>query len=361
MASLVRRGDSPSWWVSFVDQDGVRRFKTTRYRRDDKDQTKLARALEAELSAREHQNQVATDDELWANWVGDFLQRHARDRTLERYEAAWRELYAFLREKNIRRPRELTYKDAIAFLKWRTAQKRRGGKNIKLNTALNDMKVMRIVMRQAVRLGYATGNPCDRLGVAKEECKEKPEFSDKDIAEIRAGLVGEPEWMTICFEITLNTGCRCSDTRIHFQNIDFKGESLTFIKPKGGKDRAYTVPLPAALTPMLKRIKKTGASHTLDLPKMAGKLWWQFFGKIKRKDLCLHCARVTFVTRLHRAGVPTSAAMKLVNHSSTLVHKIYQRLGVDDLRQWSKAIVLPPATLQPPQAEISAKLRRRKA
>ena len=169
MASLVRRGDSPSWWVSYVDQDGVRQFKGTGYRRDDKDQTKLARALEAELSAREHQNQVATDDELWANWVGDFLQRHARGRTLERYDAAWRELYAFLREKNIRRPRELTYKEALAFLTWRTAQKRRGGKNIKLNTALNDMKVMRLVMRQAVRLGYATGNPCDRLGVAKEE------------------------------------------------------------------------------------------------------------------------------------------------------------------------------------------------
>ena len=90
MASLVRRGDSPSWWVSFIDQDGVRRFKGTGYRRDDKDQTKLARALEAELSAREHQNQVATDDELWANWVGDFLKRHARDRTLERYDAACR-------------------------------------------------------------------------------------------------------------------------------------------------------------------------------------------------------------------------------------------------------------------------------
>jgi integrase len=268
-------------------------------------------------------------------------------------------LYAFLREKNIRRPRELTYKDALAFLTWRTAQTRRGGKSIKLNTALNDMKVLRIVMRQAVRLGYATGNPCDRLGVAKEESKQKPEFSDADIAEIRTGLVDEPEWMTTCFEIALNTGCRLSETQIDFQHIDFKGKTLTFIHPKGGEDRAYTIPLPVAITPMLKRIKESGASHTLALPRMAGKLWWQFFGRIGRKDLCLHCARVTFVTRLHRAGVPTPAAMKLVNHSSTLVHKIYQRLKVDDLRQWSQAIVLPPAPARQLPAEISARPRRR--
>ena len=35
-----------------------------------------------------------------------------------------------------------------------------------------------------------------------------------------------------------------------------------------------------------------------------------------------------------RAGVPREAAMRLVNHSSELIHQIYQRERVDDVAQW---------------------------
>ncbi len=36
MASIVKRGDSPYWWVKFIDQDtGKQRFQSTGYRRDD--------------------------------------------------------------------------------------------------------------------------------------------------------------------------------------------------------------------------------------------------------------------------------------------------------------------------------------
>ncbi len=38
-----------------------------------------------------------------------------------------------------------------------------------------------------------------------------------------------------------------------------------------------------------------------------------------------NCLRVTYVNRLRRAGVPREAAMRLVNHASELIHRIYQR------------------------------------
>ncbi len=41
-------------------------------------------------------------------------------------------------------------------------------------------------------------------------------------------------------------------------------------------------------------------------------------------DIENHCG-VTYVNRLRRAGVPREAAMWLVNHSSELIHQIYQR------------------------------------
>ena len=47
---------------------------------------------------------------------------------------------------------------------------------------------------------------------------------------------------------------------------------------------------------------------------------------------------VTYVNRLRRANVPREAAMRLVNHSSELIHKIYQREKVEDVAQWRDAV-----------------------
>lgn len=44
-----------------------------------------------------------------------------------------------------------------------------------------------------------------------------------------------------------------------------------------------------------------------------------------------HCLRATAVTMLHAAGVPETLAMKLVGHSSRLVHAIYCRPTIDQL------------------------------
>jgi hypothetical protein len=45
--------------------------------------------------------------------------------------------------------------------------------------------------------------------------------------------------------------------------------------------------------------------------------------------------------RLRRAGVPREAAMRLVNHSSELIHQIYQRERVEDVAQWRDAVQFP--------------------
>ncbi len=50
---------------------------------------------------------------------------------------------------------------------------------------------------------------------------------------------------------------------------------------------------------------------------------------------------MTYVNRLRRAGVPREIAMRLVSHSSELVHKIYQR--VEDVVKWRDAVQFPSA------------------
>jgi hypothetical protein len=55
----------------------------------------------------------------------------------------------------------------------------------------------------------------------------------------------------------------------------------------------------------------------------------------------LYSFRVSYVNCLRRAGVSREAAMRLVNHSSDLIHQTYQREKVEDVVQWRDAVQFP--------------------
>ena len=147
--------------------------------------------------------------------------------------------------------------------------------------------------------------------------------------------------MQISFEIALHTGCRLRETRLPLNCVDFDEDKITFPSPKGGEDRAFSVPMPSALRPLLARLRARKREFTLEFPFQPSRRWQQFFLKMKMPHLCFHCLRVTYVNRLRRAGVPREAAMRLVNHASELVHKIYQREKVEDVMQWRDAVKFP--------------------
>jgi integrase len=58
--------------------------------------------------------------------------------------------------------------------------------------------------------------------------------------------------------------------------------------------------------------------------------WVKFFSGLGL-PYSFHCLRVTVVTRLARAGISESQAMRYVGHSSTLVHALYRKLRPEDL------------------------------
>jgi len=82
-----------------------------------------------------------------------------------------------------------------------------------------------------------------------------------DRSQIREALKDEPEWMQTSFDISLHTGCRLRETRIPVNCIDFAENKITFPTPKGGEDRAFSVPMPTALRPLLERIRKSKKNH----------------------------------------------------------------------------------------------------
>jgi len=198
-----------------------------------------------------------------------------------------------------------------------------------------------MLMNEAVRLGHIEASPLVSLQLRRDKAARKPELSDEEIVAIRSALKAEPEWMRVSFEIALHTGCRLRETRIPLNCVDFSENKITFPSPKGGEDRAFSVPLPSALRGLFQGQVKAKRKFTLEFPFQPSRRWQQFFIKMKMPHLCFHCLRVTFVNRLRRVGVPREAAMRLVNHASELIHQIYQRETVQDVAKWRDVLSFP--------------------
>jgi hypothetical protein len=95
------------------------------------------------------------------------------------------------------------------------------------------------------------------------------------------------------------------------------------------------------LLPLLQRLKQSGRKTAYDLPPRASPCWSEFFRRIGLSTHCYHGLRVTFVARGARAGVDERAMMRLVNHATTTIHRVYQRYRIDDLRSPLERIPLP--------------------
>jgi integrase len=342
MAYLYRKDRSPFWYVVYVGVDKKEVHRSTGLRADDPNDTAKAKALRAELEATEHHRGPAVKSEGWDTWVPQYLDRHCETKgTLERYTGNWKWLALWLQTRRLHSPRAITYRNALEYIDWRTAFKKKTGRSVGRNTAIMELKLLAMIMGEAVRLGHATVNPLVSLKLRRDKAAKKPELTDKEISDIRQALRAEPEWMQIAFDISLHTGCRLRETRLPLNCLDFDENKITFPSPKGGEDRAFSIPMPSALRPLLLRIRKSKREFTLEFPFQPSRRWQQFFIKLEMPHLCFHCLRVTYVNRLRRAGVPREAAMRLVNHSSELVHQVYQREKIEDVAQWRDAVRFP--------------------
>lgn len=341
MAYLYRKNRSPFWYVQYLDSERKKHDKSTGFRADDPNDTAKARAFRADLESAEHRGAPVQKGAGW-DWVPKFFERHCvTEQTLRRYEDAWKWLALWLQRQRIHVPRQLTYRLGVEYVDWRITFRKRTGKVVARNTAILELKLLSQIMGESVRLGYADANPLVSMKIRRDKAAKKPEITDVEIHEIRRALQNEPTWMQVSFEISLNTGCRLRETRIPFSCIDFLERKVTFPCPKGGEERAFSIPMPTALESLFRRLASKGRQYTLEFPFQPSRRWQQFFIKIKKEHLCFHCLRVTYVNRLRRAGVPREVAMRLVNHSSELIHKIYQREKIEDVVKWRDAVCFP--------------------
>ena len=362
-ASVYARKGSPFWWISYWHPKKQKRVhEATPYRLDAPQGKRKALDLADEKSKRARADKAETGKDRWECWVEVFIADHyppaTRKKTYDRMRGAWRQWREFLREAQVQVPRALNYNVVLEFVKWRSSQiKPSSGKKVSKNTALCDVRLMAVVMDEARRRGFADANPCDRLGIAKDPAKEKREFTDAEIDQIRSELKSRPEWMRVAFEIAIFQGCRLSETAMPLSQIDLDRRTIMFVaKGRGGKKHIFTTRLHDGLRPLIEDLIRRGRSTTCDMPAMASKEFHFFFKEIGLKDACFHCTRVTVITRLARAGVPISIAMAYVGHASETIHRIYQKLQPADAASAAAAIVPGTQPVSSRKAEATTTL-----
>ena len=346
MASLLKIPKSPFWYLSYKDGGGRWLKISTGLRHDDANDTAEAQIARLDAEKKEIAHgmvaSIRPEDGRWDTWVEEFLDRHcANPVTRMRYAGHWKWLHLWLEHSHLYVPRQITYRLALEYVKWRTSYKKKSGRTVERNTALGDLKVLALVMREAVRLDFIVANPLASLGLKKTAAAKKTEYTSEDLDQLRAALAGEPEWMQLAFEIALHTGCRLRETVIPLSCVDLRQGGvgkITFPSPKGGEKRAFSIPMPPELRSMFERMKREGRKVTLTLPFQPSRRWQQFL-KVHRlpEDWLFHSLRVTKINALRRAGVPRDAAKRLVNHASDLVHQVYQREEFEDLIQYAGA------------------------
>ena len=337
MASLYKKKGSKFWYVHFQDKEGEWRHRSTGLLHSDPNQTAEARILKARLDAEQiNRSGLEAVENGW-----EFVERFLRDsspsqETRSIYKNRWHWIGLFLAHNKIRSPEQVRYSHSQDYVEWRTNWKKRTGKKACKNTAIYEVKTFALIMQEAFRLGLCSANPLVKLKLRKDDPDEKPEITDEEFQKILPALdklPKEKEWMKIAFAIAMHTGCRLRETRIAIPDMDFENNVITFRSPKGGRKRAYSVPMPTPIRQLLIGLRTKGRRYTLEFPFQPSRAWQHFFKSLELEHLCFHCLRVTFVTRLARKRVPLSEAMRLVNHASTTIHRIYQRLNVNDVRQ----------------------------
>lgn len=291
----------------------------------------------------------------FSEWVTGFLHtRHSgAPGTLGRYLRIWKTISMFLDERQIDCPERLRREDVYAYVEWRKNLPHLNGKKpLNVNTIILETKVLSFIMNEAVNRRWIDINPAWRLGIKRLPSRIKDELSDEQIEIIeqeiervraKANTDAEKEiadYLAISFEIARHQGIRMKETCIDLdEDVDWTNWQLR-IKSKTG---IYETVLNPALIPLFKRLKNEGRKFTVNLPEHYGAEWYRVFNRLRKKHrgfarVSFHSTRVTVASRLERAGMPEHLAMRILNHSSSTVHRVYRRVKPHELAPFWGAV-----------------------
>lgn len=365
--SPVTQKRSPWVWIQYSVNGAPKKWHKTTVRKQDPkklspkaaEEYKLAISLEMNslegllLQQLQESGDEATESGRWG-WVDGWLSAKYRGKaaTLKVYVAQWKSVLIFLIEHDILGPELVRREHGFRYIDWRTSQvKPKSGKIIKLSTALGEVKLLQMVMGEALERFHLRENPLLRLGIEDDDPELKPEYSEEEIPKIYEALDREAaredvdrEWMRRQFHIALNTGLRRKDTRIHRDHVRWRDDYILIEKPKGGRKKEFGIPIYSSIRPMIEKWYYHEKSPylwtcTKEENQISGLIWHKFFHEtISMPHLAFKCTRITFITDGLRRKIPENVMLKMVNHASKLINRLYQRWTSDDVRHYAELL-----------------------
>jgi integrase len=155
-------------------------------------------------------------------------------------------------------------------------------------------------------------------------------------------------WLHVTFLMGLYQAVRLRQSQVPISCIDFRRRLITYpaITVKGG--RAFSHPIDPDFLPVLKELvayrKHLGKSTLCEIQGGSALppsiVWRRFLNELGLPHLCHHGLRTTWITRAAVAGINEAQTRRFVNHASTQVHQIYQKIGSEDLHPMLEALAL---------------------
>jgi integrase len=374
MASTYHRKDSRFIWIRYRDSSGRWQSKSTGYlvgNPGDRKQAELLAKKQTliELTKRPIAS-VSHEFETWvAKWIAAKWGSDTTRGATKRYLNYFWTLLRYLKEKEITQPSVLKREHVIDYLEWR---KKHGNKKMGnnggggRNTAINEMKFLAQILDEAISRGYIEKNPARKLGIKKDDSAEKVPWSEFEAEQVEKALAESNKfgWMHVTFLMGFYQAVRLRQSQIPLSRIDFQRRIIAYPsdRVKGGK--GYSQPIDPTFYPILQELvshrKSLGKSTLCEIPVLPSVEWRRFLDTLGFKHLVHHGLRATWITRAALAGVPESLAKRFVNHASSQVHAIYQKITATDLMPMLDAFALyrHKQALMPPSGEESVALQK---
>ncbi len=367
MASLCRKPRSKNWIGCFTGADGKQRQRSTGTP-DKKAALKIVQAYEAAWRTARCASQVRAvmndalvqcgGDPSVAISFKDYAERWLGARKAEvrpvsfvAYEAAIRHFCDHLGDAADRDMATLTRVHVCSFRDAKAAQ-------TSARTASNQLTILRIVFKNAVRDRILLESPADGVAPAKGGAgSAKRVFTVDELKAIVA--VSDPEWRSMIL-FALYCGQRLSDVAsLRWSNVDMAAGVLRLTTRKTGRrmvipiagplrDHIATLAAPATDGPLHPK-----ANEILEREGRAGTLSRHFAAILEaaglrtipprrpgvgrggpqvRHPLSFHTLRATATTWMHESGIPLATVQALIGHSGDATHALYTRIGEESLR-----------------------------
>jgi integrase len=288
-------------------------------------------------------NKPVNTGRCWEDWAIPWINAkwgNRKNRTPKMYTNYFWRWLEYFKELEVTQPAALQREHVINYLEWRKTHggKKKGGHR---NTAIHEIKFLGQLMDEAVNRGYASTNPCRKLHLEKTPPAEKVPWSNDEVEKVLAAAEAQDRfgWMHAAFLMGRFQAVRLRQSAVPLSCVDFSRRLITYpnevVKGRKGYGQPIDPEFFSVLQELVAHRQKLGKSTLCDIPgdreDPPSVQIRQFLDGLGLHHLVHHGLRATWITQAALSGIPESIAKRFVNHASTQVHEIYQKITASDM------------------------------